>query len=137
MTAALFEALDEGYDTTVLLDERDCITEGPGFNIFAVINGKVVTPSSGALLGITRKTVLEIALKLGIDSEVRDISKEELETADEAFTATTGGGPVGVTRINKRILGNDVIGPVTSEIIGEYWNWHDNSELISPINYLK
>ena len=49
MTAALFQALDDGYDTTVLLDQDGDITEGPGFNIFAVIAGKVVTPKSGAL----------------------------------------------------------------------------------------
>jgi branched-chain amino acid aminotransferase len=60
MTAALFDALDDGYDTTVLLDDNGLVTEGPGFNIFAVIDGRIVTPRSGMLEGISRKTVLEI-----------------------------------------------------------------------------
>lgn len=60
MTAALFDALDDGYDITVLLDDNGLVTEGPGFNIFAVIDGRVVTPRSGMLEGISRKTVLEI-----------------------------------------------------------------------------
>jgi branched-chain amino acid aminotransferase len=59
LTAGLFEALDEGFDTVVLKDAAGNITEGPGFNVFAVIDGVVVTPVSGVLEGITRKTVLE------------------------------------------------------------------------------
>ena len=66
MTAALFNALDAGYDTTVLLDANGYVTEGPGFNIFAVIDGKVLTPRSGMLEGISRKTVLEICADIGI-----------------------------------------------------------------------
>ena len=64
MTAALFQALDDGYDT-VLLDQGGHIMR-PGFNIFAVIDGKVVTPKSGALEGITRKTVFEVCGELQI-----------------------------------------------------------------------
>ena len=59
MTAALFQALDVGYDTTVLLDEENHITEGPGFYNFAFIEGRVVTPKSGMLEGILGKTVVE------------------------------------------------------------------------------
>ncbi len=91
MTTALFRALDDGYDTTVLLDQDDHITEGPGFNIFAVIDGKVVTPRSGALEGITRKTVFDICSELQIPCEATDISAMELENAEEVFTATTAG----------------------------------------------
>ncbi|NCX29314.1 MAG: branched-chain amino acid--2-keto-4-methylthiobutyrate aminotransferase, partial [Rhodobacterales bacterium] len=94
MTAALFQALDDGYDTTVLLDQDDHITEGPGFNIFAVIDGKVVTPKSGALEGITRKTVFDICSELQIPCAATNISAMELQNADEVFTATTAGGIV-------------------------------------------
>lgn len=135
MTHALFEALDEGYDTTVLLDDRGCVTEGPGFNIFAVIGDTVVTPKTGMLKGITRQTVLEICADLGLPHQVRDISADEFMSADEIFTATTAGGPVPVTRINKRILGNDAPGPVAEQITETYWNWHMRTDLISPIEY--
>ena len=92
MTAALFQALDAGYDTTVLLDHNNLVTEGPGFNIFAVINGKVVTPKSGMLEGISRKTVLEICAALDIPCAATDISEEAFMNAEEVFTATTAGG---------------------------------------------
>ncbi len=135
MTHALFEALDAGYDTCVLLDDRGHITEGPGFNIFAVIDGTVVTPQSGMLEGITRKTVLEICANLDLPHKARDIRADEFLQADEIFTATTAGGPVPVTRINGRILGNDAPGPMATRITETYWQWHNREELITPIEY--
>lgn len=135
MTHALFDALDAGFDTCVLLDDRGYITEGPGFNIFAVINGAVVTPRSGMLEGITRRTVLEICAELGLPHEVRDIGADEFLQADEIFTATTAGGPVPVTRINARILGNDAPGPIAENITNTYWDCHKRADLITPIKF--
>lgn len=135
MTAALFQALDAGYDTTVLLDHNNLVTEGPGFNIFAVINGKVVTPKSGMLEGISRKTVLEICAALDIPCAATDISEEAFMNAEEVFTATTAGGPVPVTRVNGRIFGNDTIGPLTAKIINTYWDWHKREDLALKIRY--
>lgn len=135
MTAALFQALDDGYDTTVLLDHNNLVTEGPGFNIFAVINGKVVTPKSGMLEGISRKTVLEICAALDIPCAATDISEEAFMNAEEVFTATTAGGPVPVTRVNGRIFGNDTIGPLTAKIINTYWDWHKREDLALKIRY--
>ena len=135
MTHALFDALDAGFDACVLLDDRGCVTEGPGFNIFAVIDGAVVTPKSGMLQGITRKTVLEICADLSLPHKVRDIGAEEFIQADEIFTATTAGGPVSVTRINTRILGNDAPGPIAQEITKTYWDWHIRADLVTPIQF--
>ena len=103
MTAALFQALDLGYDTTILLDDQDHITEGPGFNIFAVIEGRVVTPRSGMLEGISRKTVIEICEALDIPCKATDISKNDFLDAEEVFTARTAGGIVPVTRVDARL----------------------------------
>ena len=135
MTKALFEALDEGYDTTVLRDAEGRITEGPGFNIFMVRDERVLTPRQGMLEGITRKTVLEISVELGFEVSETDISADEFLEADEIFTATTGGGPVSVTRINNRTLGNNAPGQITSKIIDAYWEWHKRPEYSTPINY--
>ena len=129
MTAALFQALDLGYDTTVLLDEQDQITEGPGFNIFAVIEARVVTPKSGMLAGISRKTVIEICEALGIPCEATDISKDDFLNAEEVFITTTAGGIVPVTRVDARILGNDFMGPTTAKILQTYWDWHARADL--------
>lgn len=135
MTKGLFEALDAGYDTAVLLDDQGFVTEGPGFNIFAIVNGKVITPKSGMLEGITRKTVLEICAELGLPHEVKDITADEFLSADEVFTATTAGGPVPVTRVNKRILGNDTPGPLAEKITQTYWDWHKRDALTEVIEY--
>lgn len=135
MTAALFQALDEGYDTTVLLDHNDLVTEGPGFNIFAVISDRVITPKSGMLEGISRKTVFEICAELGIPCEATDIQKDDFISASEVFTATTAGGLVPVTRVNGRILGNDVIGPTTAKILQTYWDWHRREDLALKVHY--
>ena len=135
MTAALFHALDDGFDTTVLLDHDGHVTEGPGFNIFAVIDGVVVTPQAGMLEGITRRTVIEICAELGLACKTCDISEDRFLNADEVFTATTAGGPVPVTRVNKRILGNDVAGPTTAQILERYWDWHTRKDLNTQVQY--
>jgi len=124
MTAALFNALDAGYDTTVLLDTDGYVTEGPGFN------------RSGMLEGISRKTVLEICADLGIPCAQTDISLDEFLSADEVFTATTAGGPVPVTRVNKTILGNDAVGPITARLLKTYWDWHNRDDLTEKITYV-
>lgn len=135
MTKGLFEALDAGYDTAVLLDDQGFVTEGPGFNIFAIVDGKVITPKSGMLEGITRKTVLEICAELGLPHAVKDITADEFLSAEEVFTATTAGGPVPVTRVNKRILGNDTPGPIAEKITQTYWDWHERDTLTEVIRY--
>lgn len=135
MTTAKFQALDEGFDTTVLTDHFGNMTEGPGFNIFAVLDGCVVTPKSGVLEGITRKTVLEICAALGLPAEVRDLPFEEFLQADEVFISSSGGGPTPITRVNDVILNNDSIGPVTSKIRNTYVDWRNDPKYRSAIDY--
>ena len=60
MTRGLFEAHDKGADNPVLLDLEGNVTEGPGFNVFAVTNGVVATPDRGVLEGITRMSVIDL-----------------------------------------------------------------------------
>ncbi len=105
MIRALFEAEDAGADTAVLLDQDGYVTEGPGFNVFAVIDGTVVSPDRGALEGVTRQSVLDLCAKLGIPCEVRPLTADELREADEVFTSTTAGGVMPASRIDGRIKG--------------------------------
>ena len=83
MTKSLFEAEDKGADNPVLLDLHGNVTEGPGFNVFAVTNGAVATPDRGVLEGITRLAVIEMCEKLGLRCEQRTVSLAELREADE------------------------------------------------------
>lgn len=129
LTRGLFEAFDAGCDTAVLLDADGFVTEAPGFNVFAVIGGTVVTPDRGVLEGITRLSIIELCAELGLSCEVRPLAAEELRQADEIFLATTAGGVFPASRIDGRIMGNDRPGPVSSRLLHRFWEkraegWH-------------
>ena len=91
MTESLFQAVDAGYDTAVLLDQNNLVTEGPGFNIFTVINRSAVKSKSGMLEGISRKTVLAFCEAMSISYAATDISEKAFINAEEVFTANTAG----------------------------------------------
>ena len=124
LTSGLFEAHDNGFDTAVLCDADGFVTEGPGFNVFVVRDGRVLTPDRGALHGITRRSVLELCEQSGIPAAVAPVSRAELEDADEVFAATTAGGVMPVSRVGRRILGNDRPGPVSLRLKELYWRRH-------------
>jgi len=124
LTSGLFEAHDNGFDTAILCDDSGLVTEGPGFNIFVVKDGKVLTPGHGSLQGITRRTVLELCEQLKLDAAIGPIPRELLEQADEIFLSTTAGGVMPVSRINTTILGNDRPGPISLRIKAAYWKLH-------------
>ena len=81
------EALRNGYDTCIFLNEYGKVSEGPGSCLFIVKNNKLVTPAhtDAVLESITRDTVIKIAKSLGYDVEERTIDRTELYTVDEAF----------------------------------------------------
>jgi branched-chain amino acid aminotransferase len=125
LTTGLFEAHDNGFDTAVLCDADGFVTEGPGFNVFVVRDGAVITPDRGSLHGITRASVLELCESLGIAAHVAPIPRALLEEeADEVFAATTAGGVMPVARVGRRILGNDRPGPISTKLREEYWRRH-------------
>jgi branched-chain amino acid aminotransferase len=135
ITAGLFEALDAGYDSVLLADADGNVTEGPGFNAFAVIDGTVVTAAAGVLEGITRKTVLEICAALGLPAEIRAVPVAEFLDADEVFLSSSGGGPIPIVQVNDRIYGNGAPGPVTCRLRDTYRDWRAAGPLVSPIDY--
>ena len=137
LTTGLFEAHDHGFDTAILCDAEGFVTEGPGFNIFVVRDGAVVTPDRGSLHGITRRSVLDLCADLGIPAAVAPIPRAALEDeADEVFAATTAGGVMPVSRIGRRILGNDRPGPISRRLREEYWRRHDEGWHRTPVRPL-
>jgi branched-chain amino acid aminotransferase len=136
LTSGLFEAHDHGYDTAILCDAQGFVTEGPGFNIFLVKDGRVLTPDRGSLHGITRKSVLELCAAMGIEAAVAPIPRAALEEADEVFAATTAGGVMPVSRIGTRILGNDRPGPVSLALKQAYWQRHEEGWHRTPVRKL-
>ena len=132
---AQFEADDQGADTAALLDADGFVTEGPGFNVFAIVAGTVISPDQGALEGITRKSVFELCDELEIPVEVRPLPRQEFLDADEIFTATTAGGVMPVSRIDSRIIGNDRPGPISAQLKALYWQKHAEGWHRTPIDY--
>jgi branched-chain amino acid aminotransferase len=131
----LLDAYDNGMDTVVLVDGDGNVTEGPGFNVFAVLDGRLVTPASGMLDGMTRRTVIEIAEERGVDLLQRGITAEELRSASEVFLTTTAGGIIPVGAVDGRIVGNGALGRVTTTIHSAYWNMRAQGWLGEPVNY--
>jgi branched-chain amino acid aminotransferase len=99
---AVAEAQKEEFDEVVLLNERGEIAECTAANIFAVKNGKVLTPplNSGCLEGVTRGILFEIAPEAGVAVIEQSLRPEDLYSADEVFITSTNRNLIGVGEIN-------------------------------------
>jgi len=135
LTMGLFDALDRGADSALLTDGRGNVVEGPGFNIFAWNGDCLVTPAEGVLHGVTRKTVLELAQRAGVRCEERVLSIEELQSAQEAFISTSGGGALPVAGVNGQAMLEPAPGPLTRKISQAYWDLHADPKYSTPIDY--
>lgn len=135
MVAGLFEAYGKGGETTVLLDRDGNVTEGPGFNLFALIDGRLVTPQSGVLQGITRKTVVELAGEAGWPVTFVRLPVADLARADEVFLTSTAGGVIPVGRLDGRPVGDGRPGPVARRIRELYWAAHEDPKYSTPVEF--
>ena len=135
LTMGLYEAYERGGETAVLVDEGGNVVEGPGFNVFVVKDGGILTPDTGVLEGITRRTVMELASEIGIPHERRSIPADEMRRAEEAFVTSTAGGIMPVTRVDGRALGDGAPGPVTSRLRDAYWDLHRDPRYATPVRY--
>jgi branched-chain amino acid aminotransferase len=135
LTRGQFEAHDRGADFCVLLAEDGTVTEGPGFNIFVVSEGRIATPVSGVLEGITRRSVIELCGDLGLPIEVRPVPVAELRDADEIFLSTTAGGVMPAARIDGRIMSNDRPGPISLQVHDAFWSRRAEGWHATPVDY--
>ena len=116
------EANNTGANEAICLNKTGYVCEGVGENIFIVRDGEIITPpvSSGALNGITRAVIIRLAKKLGIEVTERNITPNELFTADEAFFTGTAAEVAPIREVNKRVIGAGKPGPVTKRIMQEF-----------------
>jgi branched-chain amino acid aminotransferase len=135
LTKGLYEAYDRGARFPVLLDHDGNVTEGPGYNVFALSGEKLLTPASGTLEGITRRTVLELAAAEGIKAEPASISEETFRTAAELFATSTAGGVMPIITLDGEPVGNGRPGPVTALLRERYWQAHEDPRYITPVDY--
>jgi len=110
---ARMEATNAGADEAILLNAQGRIAEGTADNIFIVRDDVLLTPPvcDGALEGITRAVVLELAAALRIPARESSLAPYDLYTADEAFLTGTGAGLIAVREVDGRALAHSP-GPV-------------------------
>ncbi len=114
---ALQEALQDGYDEALLLDNEGYVAEGSGENFFIVREGQIHTPDlTSALDGITRKTVMQLADELGIDVIERRITRDEVYISDEAFFSGTAAEITPIREVDNRAIGSGSRGPITEKL---------------------
>ena len=135
LTAAMIEAGEKGAKIPVLLDADGNITEGPGFNVFVVKGGALATPDTGVLHGITRKTAIELANNLNVETRIGPVKLDELRGADEIFITSTAGGVMPVATLDGRPVGDGEPGPVAQRLRSLYWQAHADSRYSEPVRY--
>ena len=119
---AKLEANNAGVEEAVMLNAEGYVAECTGDNLFIVKNGALFTPplSAGALYGITRQTVIELAEEEGLAVSEPNLTRYDLFNADECFLTGTGAEIVPVVKIDGRIIGAGKPGPITRKLEEEY-----------------
>jgi len=120
---AKLEALDLGFDEAIMLNSHGMLCEGSGENLFVIKDGVLITPppSAGALPGITRQSAMTVARDLGIPLEERDLLREELFLADEAFFTGTAAEITPIREVDGRPVGNNGRGELTQRIQAKFF----------------
>jgi branched-chain amino acid aminotransferase len=119
---AKIEANNAGVEEAVMLNAEGYVAECTGDNLFIVKNGALSTPplSAGALYGITRQTVVDLAEVAGLKVSGPNLTRYDLFNADECFITGTAAEIVPVVKIDGRVIGTGKPGPVTRRLEEDY-----------------
>ncbi|WP_298209203.1 branched-chain amino acid transaminase [Ferrimicrobium sp.] len=117
------EVIKAGYDEAIMLSGQGNVSECTGENIFIVKNGMLLTPSdaSGALSGITRKTITQVAKDMGIETHEAQLLRTDLYLADEMFITGTAAEVVPVSSVDDRVIGTGEPGKISKELQRRYF----------------
>ncbi|KAJ2979910.1 hypothetical protein NQ176_g2960 [Zarea fungicola] len=100
-----------------------------------VKDGVIYTAERGVLLGITRKTVFDVARANNIQVRVEVVPVELAFQADEIFMSTTAGGVMPITSLDGKPVGDGKVGPITKLIWDGYWALHYDAKLTIAVDY--
>jgi branched-chain amino acid aminotransferase len=119
---AKIEANNAGCEEAILLNAEGFVAECTGDNLFIVKEGQLLTPplSAGALYGITRGVVIELARAAGLTVAEPNLTRYDLFNADECFLTGTGAELIPVVKIDGRVIGTGQPGPVFQRLATEY-----------------
>ncbi len=119
---AIEEAFASGCQEALMLDNEGYVAEGTGENVFIIRDGELHTPAlSSCLDGITRKTIMKLAEDFGIKYIERQITRDEVYVADEAFFTGTAAEVVPIASLDGRAIGNGKRGPLTEKLQKKYF----------------
>ncbi len=120
---ALHEAQSCGYDEALLLDAQGYVMEGSGENIFIVRDGSIYTPNLSSVLdGITRDTIFQLAAEIGNLVQEKQITRDEVYIADEAFFTGTAAEVTPIRELDGRTIGSGCRGLLTEELQSLYFD---------------
>ena len=119
---ARIEANLAGADEALMLNDAGNVAECTADNVFIIKKGQIFTPpiAAGALRGITRSVVFEIAAELGIRISETDITRHDVFVADECFLTGTAAEVIPVIKADGRMIGNGQPGPISGQMIARF-----------------
>ncbi|MCB1131620.1 MAG: branched-chain-amino-acid transaminase [Verrucomicrobiae bacterium] len=119
---AKVEAIQANALEAVMLNEQGYVAECTGDNLFLIKNGELHTPliSDGALDGITRGVIIELARDLGVPVIERSLTRYDIFTADECFLTGTAAEVIPVVALDRRVIGSGKPGPFTGRFLDAF-----------------
>jgi branched-chain amino acid aminotransferase len=119
---ARIEANLAGADEALMLNEAGNVSECTADNVFVIKHGQIFTPpiSAGALRGITRGVVFELAAELGVRISETEITRHDVFIADECFLTGTAAEIIPVIKADGRVIGNGAPGPISTRMIARF-----------------
>ena len=119
---AKIEAQNAGAGEGLMLNEQGFVSECTGDNIFIIKNGVITTPpiSSGALAGVTRSVVFDLASEFGIPIHEPMMTRYDIFTADECFLTGTAAEVIPAVKLDTRLIGDGKPGPITRRLITRF-----------------
>jgi branched-chain amino acid aminotransferase len=119
---AKIEANNAGCEEAIMLNAEGFVSECTGDNIFIVKAGQMFTPPlyAGALYGITRNVVIELARGEGLGVAETNLTRYDLFNADECFLTGTGAELIPVVKIDGRVIAAGKPGPITRKLVEKY-----------------
>ncbi len=119
---AKIEANNAGCEEAIMLNSEGFVSECTGDNLFIIKDGQLFTPplSAGALYGITRSVVMEIAGESCYRVAEPNLTRHDLFNADECFLTGTGAEIVPIVKIDGRVIGDGRPGVITQKLVSQY-----------------
>jgi branched-chain amino acid aminotransferase len=119
---AKIEAINGGCEEALMLNAEGYVAECTGDNIFIVKGRQLLTPplSAGALYGITRLVVMELAQQNGLAVSEPNLTRHDLFNADECFLTGTGAEIIAVVKIDGRVIGRGKPGVMTEKLVAQF-----------------